>query len=180
MKEHFQTYIAGCNSLKTIKAHLLYKQNMLKNVSQLRYDVWQNFIRNFLVCMYIVCFQGKFFFESSLFLLNNNILMEASCKNILVICTKNSMGPCDVTKKLRSRDADSYRSSLVCVCYRRNGYFSRIRSGWPKLTGGMEPGMNTNIQTKYMKSKYVRISLRNIFFTSSFKNALQYQDCFSK
>ena len=41
------------------------------------------------------------------------------------------------------------------------------------LTGGMEPGMNTNIQTKYMKSKYVRISLWNIsFFYSSLKNAL--------
>ena len=32
----------------------------------------------------------------------------------------------------------------------------------PNLTGGMEPGLNTNIYTKYMKSKYVRISLRNI------------------
>ena len=32
----------------------------------------------------------------------------------------------------------------------------------PNLTGGMEPGINT----EYMKSKYVRISLRNIkFFT---------------
>ena len=39
----------------------------------------------------------------------------------------------------------------------------------PNLTGGRERGMNTNISTKYMKSKYVRISWRNF---SSFKNAL--------
>ena len=32
----------------------------------------------------------------------------------------------------------------------------------PNLTGGMEPGINTNIKTEYMKSKYVRISLGNI------------------
>ena len=32
----------------------------------------------------------------------------------------------------------------------------------PNLTGGMEPGMDTNIETKYMKSKCVRIPLRNI------------------
>ena len=25
----------------------------------------------------------------------------------------------------------------------------------PNLTGGMEPGMNTNIYTEYMKGKYV-------------------------
>ena len=29
----------------------------------------------------------------------------------------------------------------------------------PNLTGGMEPGMNTDIYTEYMKNKYVRISL---------------------
>ena len=38
----------------------------------------------------------------------------------------------------------------------------------PNLTGGMDPGMNTNIQTEYMKSKHVRFSLRNILFIYSF------------
>ena len=28
----------------------------------------------------------------------------------------------------------------------------------PDLTGGMDPGMNTNIKTEYVKSKYVHIS----------------------
>ena len=35
-------------------------------------------------------------------------------------------------------------------------------SAGQNLTGGMEPGMNTNILTEYMKSKYVCISLKNI------------------
>ena len=38
-----------------------------------------------------------------------------------------------------------------------------ISGGTGPFTGGMEPGMNTNIQTEYMKRKYVRISLRNIY-----------------
>ena len=32
----------------------------------------------------------------------------------------------------------------------------------PNLTEGMDPGMNTNIKTEYMKSKYARISMRKI------------------
>ena len=43
-------------------------------------------------------------------------------------------------------------------CYRRNG---SVPTG-TNPTGGMEPGMTTKIKTKYMKSKYVRISLRNL------------------
>jgi hypothetical protein len=43
----------------------------------------------------------------------------------------------------------------------------------PNLTGGMEPGMNNNIYTKYVKSKCVRIPLRNTsFLYISFKNTL--------
>ena len=35
------------------------------------------------------------------------------------------------------------------------------------LTGRMDPGMNTNIYTEYIKSKTVCISIRNIFLYSS-------------
>ena len=32
----------------------------------------------------------------------------------------------------------------------------------PNSTGRMDPGMNTNIETEYMKGEYVRISIMNI------------------
>ena len=35
-------------------------------------------------------------------------------------------------------------------------------SAGPNLTGQMDPGMNTNIKTEYMKRKYVRTSIRNV------------------
>ena len=38
----------------------------------------------------------------------------------------------------------------------------------PNLTGGMEPGMNTNIQTEYMKSKYVRVFLKENLISLQF------------
>ena len=42
----------------------------------------------------------------------------------------------------------------------------------PILTGGMDPGMNTKILTECTKSKYVRFSIRNIYFLySSLKHA---------
>ena len=37
----------------------------------------------------------------------------------------------------------------------------------PNINGRMDPGMNTNILTESMKSKYVRISIRNISFLYS-------------
>ena len=53
------------------------------------------------------------------------------------------------------------------TCYHWNGYFSRIRYGLPKSPRPMGPGMNTNIKTDYMKSKYVCTSIRNIEFLYS-------------
>ena len=70
----------------------------------------------------------NFLMKVACFLLKNYVLLEVSCKNVLVACTKNAMGPCDVTRRSSSICADSFKCKLFGTMYTFYRYAYKINN----------------------------------------------------
>ena len=71
-------------------------------------------------------------------------------------------------QKFATKDLDFYLDhNIIYVTTEMDLSAATVLAG-PNLNGRMDPGLDPNIKTEYMKRKYVCIAIRNILLRSSY------------